>query len=92
MLPGDYVAYRLTNDINTTITGLSEGIFWDFKNQSTANFLLDYYGISEDKLPDIVSNFQPNGQVTAKLPKNLDYQKAFQSLTGQETNQTTLCH
>ena len=32
MLPGDYVAYRLTNDINTTITGLSEGIFWDLKS------------------------------------------------------------
>jgi xylulokinase len=66
MLPGDYVAYRLTNEINTTITGLSEGIFWDFKNQSTASFLLDYYGISEEKLPTIVSNFHPQGFVTAK--------------------------
>ena len=32
--------YRLTNEINTTITGLSEGVFWDFKNQSTANFFI----------------------------------------------------
>ena len=69
MLPGDYVAYRLTNEINTTITGLSEGIFWDFKNQSIAGFLLNYYGISEDKLPVIVSNFQPQGHVTARAAK-----------------------
>ena len=45
MLPGDYIAYKFSNKINTTISGLSEGIFWDFKNDTVADFLLDYYGI-----------------------------------------------
>lgn len=57
MLPGDYVAYRFSNKMNTTISGLSEGIFWDFKNNSVADFLLEYYGIDASLVPDIVDTF-----------------------------------
>ena len=57
MLPGDYIAYRFSNKINTTISGLSEGIFWDFKNDTVADFLLDYYGIDKSLVPDIVDTF-----------------------------------
>ena len=57
MLPGDYVAYKFSNKINTTISGLSEGIFWDFKNDSVADFLLEYYGIDKSLVPDIVDTF-----------------------------------
>jgi len=57
MLPGDYVAYKFSNVINTTISGLSEGIFWDFKSDTIADFLLEHYGIDEDFVPDIVDTF-----------------------------------
>lgn len=57
MLPGDYIAYKFSNTINTTISGLSEGIFWDFKNDSVADFLLKYYGIDKALVPDIVDTF-----------------------------------
>ncbi|MCL7762485.1 FGGY family carbohydrate kinase [Polaribacter sp. Z014] len=57
MLPGDYVAYKFSNKINTTISGLSEGIFWDFKNDTIAYFLLEYYGIDKSLVPDIVDTF-----------------------------------
>ena len=57
MLPGDYIAYKFSNQINTTISGLSEGIFWDFKKDSIADFLLTYYGIDELLVPDIVDTF-----------------------------------
>lgn len=57
MLPGDYIAYKFSNTINTTISGLSEGVFWDFKKDSIANFLLEYYGIDEALVPDIVPTF-----------------------------------
>lgn len=57
MLPGDYISYKLSNKINTTISGLSEGMFWDFKNDSIANFLLDYYGIEAELVPNIVPTF-----------------------------------
>lgn len=57
MLPGDYVAYKFSNKINTTISGLSEGIFWDFKNDTIADFLLEYYDIDKSLIPDIVDTF-----------------------------------
>ncbi len=44
MLPGDYIAYKLSGKINTTISGLSEGIFWDFEEEQIASWFLDYYG------------------------------------------------
>ncbi|WP_445738309.1 xylulokinase [Mariniflexile sp.] len=66
MLPGDYVAYRFSNTINTTISGLSEGIFWDFKNDTVANFLLEHYGIDKGLVPDIVETFGLQSVVDAK--------------------------
>lgn len=66
MLPGDYVAYKFSNTINTTISGLSEGIFWDFKNDTIANFLLDYYGIDASFVPDIVDTFAEQSKVDEK--------------------------
>jgi xylulokinase len=66
MLPGDYIAYKLSNVINTTISGLSEGIMWDFKNDNFANFLFDHYGISKDLVPDIVDTFSVQSKVDKK--------------------------
>ncbi len=57
MLPGDYIAMKLSGEINTTISGLSEGMFWDFKEKAPAKFLLDEYGFSEDLIADIVPTF-----------------------------------
>ena len=66
MLPGDYIAYKFSNIINTTISGLSEGIFWDFKNNSIANFLIEHYGIDASLVPDIVDTFSMQSKVDAK--------------------------
>ncbi len=57
MLPGDYIAYKFSNVMNTTISGLSEGIFWDFKKNNIASFLMEHYGIEENMIPDIVDTF-----------------------------------
>ena len=57
MLPGDYIAMRLSDTVNTTIEGLSEGILWDFKEQKVAGELLGYYGFDPSLIPDIVPNF-----------------------------------
>lgn len=61
MLPGDYIAMRLTGDIVTTDTGLSEGIFWDYPSQSVSDKLLQYYGFSKDLLPPVVPVFGRQG-------------------------------
>ncbi|WP_299017307.1 FGGY family carbohydrate kinase [uncultured Polaribacter sp.] len=66
MLPGDFISYKFSNTINTTISGLSEGIFWDFKNDSVADFLLEYYGINPSLVPDIVDTFSNQAQVDEK--------------------------
>ncbi len=66
MLPGDYIAMKLTGEINTTISGLSEGIFWDFKNKNIAASLLDHYGISKDVLPDLVPTFSIQSKVSSQ--------------------------
>ncbi len=64
MLPGDYIALKLTGEMNTTISGLSEGMFWDFEMKQPAEFLLDYYGISKDLLADVVPTFAVQGRVS----------------------------
>lgn len=71
LLPGDYVAFRMTGKICTTITGLSEGIFWDFKKNSLAHALLEHYQIPESMLPDIVPVFGNQGALTAEAAAEL---------------------
>ena len=66
MLPGDYIAYRLTGEMNTTKNGLSEGILWDYKEDKVAGWLLDYYGINPSLTPTIVQNFSNQGEVDQK--------------------------
>ena len=53
-LPGDYIVYTLTGTLNTTVTGLSEQILWDFKNGSIAGFVEQYFGIEDTLLPETV--------------------------------------
>jgi xylulokinase len=64
MLPGDYLGMRLTGEIFTTVSGLSEGIFWDYKNQTVAENLLAYYGIDQKFIPEIVPTFGDQGKLT----------------------------
>jgi len=66
MLPGDYVAYRFSQVMNTTISGLSEGILWDFKQDSVADILLDHYGISKSFIPELVATFGLQSKVDAQ--------------------------
>ena len=69
MLPGDYIAYKFSNKINSTISGLSEGIFWDFKKDTIADFLLEHYGIDKNLVPDIVDTFSVQSLVDEKGEK-----------------------
>ncbi len=52
MLPGDYIAYKLSGAMSTTAGGLSEQILWDFKNNGKAGFIADYYGIPDTYIPE----------------------------------------
>lgn len=71
MLPGDYIAMKLTGEICTTISGLSEGILWDFSENSPARILMDHYGIDPPLLADIKPTFSQQGCVTASAAAEL---------------------
>jgi xylulokinase len=77
MLPGDYIAMRMTGEINTTISGLSEGIFWDFEKHKTADFLLDYYKLDSGLIPEIVPTFSEQGKLTGTAAKELDLKEGI---------------
>ncbi|QJW88127.1 carbohydrate kinase [Spirosoma taeanense] len=71
MLPGDYLAARMTSEVVTTASGLSEGILWDFQADEPAQFLLDYYGFDSSLIPTIKPTFAPQGELTASAASEL---------------------
>lgn len=71
MLPGDYIAMRLSGDINTTMSGLSEGMFWDFKEGRVADFLMNYYGFPTSLIADICPTFSEQCRVSAAAATEL---------------------
>ncbi len=64
MLPGDYIAFRLSNTINSTVSGLSEGVFWDFKTDTISQDVLAYYDIPEAIVPELVPTFGTQSTVS----------------------------
>ena len=64
MLPGDYIAMKLSGEVCTTVSGLSEGMLWDFAENSTAKILMDYYGFDHSLIPEIRPTFSEQGRVS----------------------------
>lgn len=72
MLPGDYIAMKLTGEAQTTISGLSEGMMWDFKAKRPAKFLLDYFGFEDSLLAEVVPTFGIQSVVSEEAAQELD--------------------
>lgn len=75
MLPGDYIAMRLTGDPVTTVSGLSEGVFWDFQENKVSDELMSYYGFDERLIPEIRPTFGLQGEVSAAVASELGLKK-----------------
>jgi len=71
MLPGDYIAMKLSGKINTTASGLSEGILWNFKENAVAESILNYYGFERSFIPEIVPTFSVQSVVNAEAAAEL---------------------
>lgn len=71
LLPGDYIAMKLTGQLSTTIPGLSEGMIWDFKSNSPSKDLFDHYGFDSDLIPEIKPTFSDQGGVSSEVAKLL---------------------
>ncbi len=76
MLPGDYIAMKMTDNIKTTISGLSEAILWDFKQKKRADMVLDCFGADNNVLPDTVPAFSIQGELTTKAAAELGLKPA----------------
>ena len=75
MLPGDFIAMRMTGDIVTTVSGLSEGIFWDFKNETVSEDLMNFFGFSNDLIPAIRPTFGLQGELLGSVATELGLKK-----------------
>src|SRR5690554_4231192 len=75
MLPGDYIAMKLTGEIQTTLSGLSEGIMWDFKENRISDMLFSNYGFSADIIPAIVPTFSEQAKLKPEIARELGLSK-----------------
>lgn len=75
LLPGDFIAMKLTGNATTTVSALSEGIFWDFKAHSISKDVLDYFGFSRDIFPSIQPVFSTHGTITDIIAEHLQLRK-----------------
>ena len=71
MLPGDFIAMKMSGEINTTKSGLSEGILWDFKEERVAESIMDHFGFSHGLIPTIVPTFSIQCRLNAAAAQEL---------------------
>ncbi|MDA9773678.1 FGGY family carbohydrate kinase [Saprospiraceae bacterium] len=69
LLPGEYIAMKLTKVVATSISGLTEGVFWNFKEKRIATEVLDYYELDKSVLPEIKGTFEKIGKITKQAAK-----------------------
>ncbi len=67
MLPGDFIAMKLTGNITTSVSALSEGVFWDFRNNELSKDVFDYYKLNTSHMPSIKEVFADHGSVSASV-------------------------
>ena len=75
LLPGDWLAMMLTGEAATTVSGLSEGVFWDFLAETPSQSVLDWFGFTESLLAPIVPTFGVQGELTAQAAGDLGLRK-----------------
>jgi xylulokinase len=71
MLPGDFIAMKMTGDCTTTMSALSEGVFWDFKQNKVSEDVINYYGFDAAILPSIHPLFAPHGYLKETVASRL---------------------
>ena len=77
MLPGDFVAMKLTGEITTSISALSEGIFWDFEQHEIAKDVMEHYGIDRELIPTVKPLFSTHGLLKEEIANQLGLTKGI---------------
>ena len=71
LLPGDFIAMKLTGSCTTSISALSEGVFWDFANNELSKDVFNYFGFNTAVIPPIKDVFTTHGLVDEKVAAHL---------------------
>lgn len=71
MLPGDFIAMKMTGAVTTSVSALSEGIFWDFKKDRISKDVMEYFDFDDDLIPSIQDVFSDHGQLTGVVAADL---------------------
>jgi xylulokinase len=71
MLPGDFIGMKLSGEINTSVSSLSEGVFWDFARNELSKEVLNHFGFPENFFPEIQPVFTDHGRITAEIAAKL---------------------
>ena len=77
LLPGDFIAMKLTGEITTTASALSEGIFWDFKENNLSTDVTSYFGFSSQLFPQVQSLFSSHGLLKDTVAVRLSLKKGI---------------
>ena len=77
MLPGDYIALRLTGEVTTSIPALSEGIFWDFKEEALSSDVFNFFGFDKGMIPAIQPVFSSHGGLQTEVARALGLKKGI---------------
>jgi xylulokinase len=67
MLPGDYIAMKLTGEITTSASAMSEGIFFDFQFNGLSKDIIDYFGFDDSFFPVVKPVFSSHGRIKADV-------------------------
>jgi xylulokinase len=71
MLPGDFIAMKMTGDCTTTMSALSEGVFWDFKHNNLSKEIISYFGFDHTIFPALNPLFAPHGYLKDAVASRL---------------------
>lgn len=75
MLPGDYIAMRMSGEMQTTVSGLSEGMFWDFKNNEVSKDVMEHFGFESSLIANIVPTFAIQAELSPSAANELGLEK-----------------
>ncbi len=77
MLPGDFIAMKLTGNITTSASALSEGIFWDFKKDGLSKEVMQFFGYDEQIIPPVQNVFSVHGELKENIADSLSLKKGI---------------
>lgn len=78
MLPGDFIAMKLTGEVSSSPAALSEGMFWDFKSNSVSTELMDYFGFDHSLVPELSPVFSVHGELKSDVAARLGLKSGIQ--------------